>query len=207
MEIRDVDLETKVTLSILGRSGCGKGTQAQFLLKNLEPYGVHHIETGRFLRAALKHPNVTTRIGSTLMQKGKSFPEWFVIFTWLKEFIEKGCGAHHLIFDGAPRRLGEAKLLDAVLKWHGRPLALCIAVQVSKKEAVKRLLARGRADDTHDAIENRMRYFAKDVVQVLRYYQREKRLIKVDGEQEPEEIARDIRMALKERLGRLWPFG
>ena len=127
------------------------------------------------------------------------------MFLWLRELVQHGHADVHLVGDGTPRRIPEAKFLDDVMSWHKRPLPICIYVDVSEEEAERRLFARGRADDTPAAIRNRLRYFPKDVVPVLRYYERNNRMIRVDGAQAPEDVFREIDSALKKELGTQWP--
>lgn len=200
------DLSHKLTLVVLGRSGSGKGTQARFLVERLKKYGVHHMETGRFIRELIaSYHNPSTEIAHTVMVHGELHPSWFAAYGWLKEFIEEGCGAEHLVFDGACRRLWEAKLLDDVMVWHRRPLPLCIYIDLGRAEAKKRLLGRGRADDTASTIDSRLNYFPKDVVPVLRYYAHHGRLIRVNGKPAPAIVAKEIDTALRKRLGKQWP--
>lgn len=198
-------LKKKLALVVLGRSGSGKGTQAKFILKRLGS-GVCHLETGRFLRSFIAHySNPTVLVAKKIMKKGGILPSWFPIYTWLKRFIEEGCGNKHLVFDGAPRKVLEAEIMDDVVKWHGRSLPLCIYVDVSEKEAIKRLLLRARSDDKVSAIRNRLKFFKNDVVPVVNYYKNHGRLIRVDGNPPVEKVWEQIDSALKKRLGRNWP--
>lgn len=200
------DIKEKLTLVVLGRSGSGKGTQARFLLARLKKPGVFHMETGRFLRGLAERKNVTTELAeSRLMKRGDLFPWWFPMFFWLREMIEHGHADKHIVGDGTPRRLSEARLIDEMLVWHERSPALCVYVDVSRAEARRRLRARGRADDTPSAIENRLDYFPRDVVPVLRYYARRARMIRVNGNRAPDLVAGDIDEALKKKLGTRWP--
>lgn len=198
-------LKNKLTLVILGRSGSGKGTQARFILQKLGRKNSHHMETGRFLREFIKKENPTALLARRLMARGINFPYWFPVYAWLKELLEKGAIDKHLVFDGAPRRILEAKVLDDVMGWHSRSLPLCIYVDVSTEEAVKRLLARGRADDIPASIRNRLKYFVKDVKPVIEYYQKRGRLLCVDGNPVEEEVHKAIDLVLAKRLGKRWP--
>lgn len=200
-------LKAKLTFLVLGRSGSGKGTQAHFILERLRDQGVFHMETGRFLRDLMGRKNITTELARTrLMERGELFPWWFPIFLWMREFMEHGHADTHVVGDGTPRRLSEAKLIDEIMAWHGRSLPICVYVDVSEKEAVRRLLARGRPDDNFAAIKNRMAYFPKDVVPVLNYYRRRGRFIRVNGEQSPEDVFRDVDAALRRKIGSQWPL-
>lgn len=195
----------KLTISLLGRSGCGKGTQAKFAVERLRSRGVVHISTGALLRSLMEQHTAAGRITRRIMEHGGLHPSWVAAYTWFKILFEEQGAERHLIFDGAPRRLWEAKLLDDVMRWHGRPLPLCVYIDVRRREALRRLLARGRADDTAEAIKNRLDYFQKDVVPVLQYYKRQGRLLRVNGEQPPETVWRDIDRAIARRLGGKWP--
>lgn len=202
------DIKNKLTIVVLGRSGSGKGTQARFILERLKNRGVFHLETGKFLRDLMKRKNVTTELARTrLMERGDLFPWWFPIFLWMREVIAEGHADTNLVGDGTPRRLSEAHLIDEIMDWHGRSAALCIYVDVSRSEARRRLLARGRADDTAEAIERRLNYFPRDVAPVIRYYARHGRSVRVNGEQPPEKVFAEIDVALKKKLGTQWPAG
>lgn len=200
------NLKNKLTFVIIGRSGSGKGTQAKFVVDRLKKHGVVHLETGRFLREVLKkYDNPTTQKARILMGNGKLFPSWFPIYTWLKVIFEKGIARYHWVFDGAPRMLWEAKLIDSVVEWHERPLPIAIYVDITPAEATRRLLLRGRADDHPASIKNRMRFFAHDVLPVIRYYKVNNRMIRIDGNQSVEDVWKDIDKALAQRLKKLWP--
>ncbi len=196
-------LSKKLTIVVIGRSGSGKGTQAEFLLKHLGK-DAHHVETGRILRHLLTRQNATTRIANHIMKIGGLFPSWFGAYAWLRELIEEGCADKHLVFDGAPRKIEEAELLDDVMKWHGRQRAWCVYVDVPEKDASLRLLARGRDDDHPEAIKNRMRFFKKDVLPVIAHYAKQKRLIHINGNKPMEEVWREIDKALAKKLKQLW---
>ncbi len=194
---------SKLSLVVVGRSGSGKGTQAKFILDRLGK-DAYYIETGRVLRELLTHENPTTILARNIMKTGGLFPSWFGSFAWLREFIEGGHGGNHLVFDGAPRKVGEAKLIDDVMKWHGRQKPFCIYVDVSEKSASRRLLARGRDDDHALAIRNRMQFFKKDVLPVIEFYRSQKRLIQVSGERPIEEVWQEIDTKLSKHLKHLW---
>ena len=200
------ELGNKLTLVFLGRSGCGKGTQAQFVLERLKSQGVFHMETGRFLRELLEKKNVTTELARTkIMEQGGLFPWWFPMYLWLREVIEHGEADKHLVGDGTPRRVAEAKFLDDLFEWHGRSLPVCIYIDISDDEATKRLLDRGRADDNEKAIRGRLQYFPKDVLPVISYYKRHRRLVHIDGSLSPELVWKQIDRRLAKRLGEKWP--
>ena len=198
------NLKNKITLVVLGRSGSGKGTQARFILQKLGRKNSRHMETGRFFRKLIEKSNPTILLARRLIMQGKFPPFWFAVYTWLKEFIEKGMADKHLVFDGAPRRFREAEILDDVMKWYNRPLPICVYLDVGVGEVTKRLLGRGRADDSPAVIRSRLQSFEKDSLPVLDYYRKMGRLIRIDGEGGRKEIAERINRALAKKLGKSW---
>ena len=67
------------------------------------------------------------------------------------------------MLDGFPRTVAQAEALDAMLEEIGKPLDAVILLQVSDEVATDRLEARaaeeGRADDSPEAIRNRLRLY------------------------------------------------
>lgn len=199
------NLKNKLTLVILGRSGSGKGTQTKYLLAALRKGGVKHIETGRILRKLLADKkNPTTILAKKIMSRGDLVPAWLAAYIWLKEIVEGGRAENHLIFDGSPRSLWEAELLDDVFLEHGRGRPLGIYLDVRPEEAERRLLLRGREDDTKEAIRNRMKFFSRYVMPVIHHYKKHGRLIRIDGNPPPKIVWREIDQALARKLGRRW---
>ncbi|MDP3710417.1 MAG: nucleoside monophosphate kinase [bacterium] len=199
------EIKDKITLVIVGRSGCGKGTQANLLVQKLAPFGVKHIETGHLLRESIKKENPTTAIVKNILKKGGFVPWWYPPYLWLKAFAEEGFTAYHLVFDGSPRKVKEAELLDEVIAWHGRPLTQGIHINVRHEESRQRLLLRKRSDDNPEAIANRLAAFEADTVPVIQYFREHDRLIEVNGEQSVEAVQTEVVNKLKEKLGDLWP--
>ena len=71
---------------------------------------------------------------------------------------------------------------------------------ISPREAMKRLLKRGRHDDDRDDIARRLVWFRTEVLPVLRFYQQKGIRIDIDGERSIETIHKDIVRRLK-KLG------
>jgi len=71
-----------------------------------------------------------------------------------------------------------------------------IYLTTSEEAVQKRMLARGRADDTEQAIMGRISYFRERVLPVIDYYKAEGRLMKIDGEQDVKKVHADIVKAL-----------
>lgn len=200
----------KLTLIFMGRSGCGKGTQAKYALARLKKLGVSHLETGLFLRQLVgRYHNPTTELARTIMNQGGFVPPWFPVFPVLKKMMENGIIVNHWIVDGSPRRVWEAELIDDIMLAHRRTAPIAVHIELSSKEATKRLILRakteGRSDDTKRAIQNRMKSFSKHTVPILRYYKKTDRLITVKGDQLQEKVWKEINAALGKRFKKYWP--
>ena len=76
---------------------------------------------------------------------------------------------NRVIIDGFPREIGQAKWLIESQPEHERSIALAIILEVPRHELLKRLEVRGRADDTPDAIEERLRIYRTEVYPILSY--------------------------------------
>lgn len=206
-----------LTILLYGKSGAGKGTQAQLLLPL---YRLHYVSTGDLLREFVKKDLPVARRLREFLPQGLLVPSWLAFSIWLRE-VEKIPDAMGILFDGVGRKLPEARLLDEVLEWYGRIPPKIFLLDISDAEATRRLLARrvcetcgaiyaedapeigtgacrcgGRLAKRHDdelpAIKNRLDYFEAEVVPVLDHYREKEWLIRINGEQSVEEVHREI---------------
>lgn len=162
------------TFILIGRSGCGKGTQAKLLETYLENAGsthpVFYYESGALFREFISKENYSSKISKELYTLGSRQPTFLAIKMWASFFVEHLTGNEHFIIDGTPRSLLEAQALDTALNFYGRK-ANVIYLDVTRAWSEKHLLARGRADDTNKKnIEVRLNWFDTDVVPAIDYY-------------------------------------
>lgn len=187
-------MESK-TIIILGRSGSGKGTQAELLKKLLEP--CLYVYAGDLFRELAQTETVAGLKVKEILEVGGLPPEWLAAFLWQRKLVEGlKSGRENIIMDGSPRRLDEAQEMDEVFEWLGRPEVKIILVDITEDEAVRRLLKRGRADDTEEAIRARLAWFNTEALPAIEYYEKSGRLIRVDGMGSVEEIHSRIKNAL-----------
>jgi len=201
----------------LGRSGSGKGTQAELLMKK---FSLANIDTGDILRKLTKRSD---KFGKTVLKTishGKLVPIWLVIYCWLDQLL-KIPSKKGIIMEGSPRQLEEAKTLEEVFSWLGRENFKVVYLQTSAKEVTRRLLTRRicskcgkefslnftpnlkkcsscggklirRKDDYPKAIKNRMLFFQKKILPVINYFRKKKIVVEVNGEGSVEEIHKRI---------------
>lgn len=186
------------TFIIIGRSGCGKGTQVELLKKKLslddKDRKILHIETGALFRQLLKTESYTQKLTKEIVETGGLMPEVMAISLWSNYMMQNYTGEENLIFDGCPRKVVEAELLDSILKFYKASSPTIIYVNVSRKWAEDRLTARGRKDDSPEGIESRMNWFDKEVAPVIDFFRNDPtyRFIDVNGEQTIEEVHQEI---------------
>ena len=191
-------MEKPLNIIFLGLSGSGKGTQVQLLSEVVRKHHpMHIISTGDLFRRLQEYTtDVGKRVKRILQEGGLPFDD-LATTLWMHEIAFRVHEHEGIIFDGAPRRLDEAKNIDRFLDFLRRKEnTKVVYLSVSPEEITKRLLNRGRADDNLTAIEGRIDYFNKSVLPVLDYYRQEGRLIEINGERSSEEVHRDIVKAL-----------
>ena len=66
-----------------------------------------------------------------------------------------------------------------------------VNLQVSEEEVIRRLTARGRADDKPEIIKNRLKVYHRETAPLLTYYKDEIINIKAEGST-PEKISKEI---------------
>lgn len=191
------------TVIFTGRSGAGKGMQSQHLEKYLAEHSpdtpVLHIETGEYFRKYIKEPGAVWDRARKIIELGNRQPDFLAVWMWTTAFIQNFHGNEHLVFDGAPRALPEAHILDTALPFFDRVNPCVVYLKVSQEWAEERLKGRGRADDLKpDVVARRFAFFEKDVVPVIEHYRNNQgvRFLEINGEQTPEQVFDDVRKGL-----------
>ena len=183
---------------LIGRSGCGKGTQAKLLIKYLKDNNLGetlYVYTGERLRNfAEKEENFAARLAKSKMKDGDLLPSFLAVWLWSGALIEGIDENNIVIMDGSPRTLLEALMTDDAMEFYGRSNVVPIFLETSEEWSTQRLLGRGRSDDSLKSIKKRMAYFDKSVAPIIDYYEKESKhkLIKVNGEQSVEDVHREI---------------
>ena len=182
---------------ILGPQGSGKGTQANLLAA---VYRIPHVATGDILREAAARGSELGRRVEPILDRGDLVPDDLMI-DLIRERLEREDG---FVLDGFPRTLPQAEALDATLDDIGKPLDAVILLEVSDDVATRRLQARaaeeGRADDSPEAIRNRLRLYHELTEPVVDRYRADSMLVAVDGEGSVAEVADQIEDTLS-RIG------
>ncbi len=182
----------------VGRSGSGKGTQAALLIDVLgqkDPARkIFTVETGKELRKFIEGDSFTQKQAKKIQMGGGFQPSFLAIYNWAKVFIEKYEQDMHMVLDGTSRRLPEAVAIESVFDFYGISDCWVIYLDVHDEEATGRLLARGRADDTHEGIKNRLSGFVQDMKPSIDFFKNNSRFrfLDINGIGKIEDIHADI---------------
>lgn len=125
-------------LILAGPQGSGKGTQAKLLIKK---FGLLHLEVGNLLREKAQEKAPLGEKIASYINKGAMVPDK-IIFALVKEYLTVVNLQKGIIFDGFPRRLTQLFWLEKQLKRQKSAITSLIYLSLTKKESVRRLLAR-----------------------------------------------------------------
>ena len=182
---------------IFGPPGSGKGTQAAHIEAE---FRLSHLSTGEILRAEAKRRTAVGRKAAQVMEAGDLVPDGLIIDIVARR-LRRPDVKHGVLLDGFPRTVEQAKALDEILATDGRQVDFVIALEVPENVLVERLIKRageeGRADDTRNAIAERMHEYRTLTAAVLDYYRRrEVRVLEIAGMGEVEAVFERIRKAM-----------
>ena len=104
----------------------------------------------------------------------------------------------NLIADGYPRTLVQSANFKEMMRFYERRNVKIIYIELSKAEAMKRNLLRGRDDDMKEGIEKRFDEYLNKVVPAMNYFKDKEgyTIYTINGEQTIESVRRDIIKAL-----------
>lgn len=183
----------------IGPPGAGKGTQCRKLVELLQ---IPHLSTGEMLRDVMREDSALSRWIASYIDAGKLAPDHLVMRIVAQKLQSDDC-RNGALFDGFPRTLVQAQLLDDYLLEHHRPLDLALSLQVDEEMLVERLLKRakidGRADDNYETIRERLRVFRTQTSPLIEYYSRQGKLVTVDGARPEPEVFQSIQSAIDSR--------
>ena len=112
---------------LMGRSGCGKGTQAKLLSKYLQDNNLGetlYVYTGERLRVfAEKEGSFSARLAKEEMKAGALLPSFLAVWLWSGALIEGVKENNNIIMDGSPRTLLEAAMMDDAMEFYGRKMS------------------------------------------------------------------------------------
>lgn len=202
-------------LVFLGAPGCGKGTIAQIISKKLK---IPHISTGEILRNEVAKKTVIGKKIGKIMAKGNFPPNKYSIAVTEKRISKKDCKKGYIL-DGFPRNAVQARALstftkiDAVIdldldekkiidRLSARRVCSKCRRQYNLKTSLKpkkgtvcdvcKIQLVKRSDDDPKIIKHRMAVYHKLTQPIIKYYQKQNKLVKINASGEPEQIAQRV---------------
>jgi adenylate kinase len=127
-----------VYIILVGAQGSGKGTQAELLSRTL---GVPHIASGDLFRKAIDEKTELGMKAKAYIDRGELVPDDLTVTMVVKRLEEPDC-SQGALFDGFPRTVAQAEVLDKGLQEVGKQIDLAIYLQVPREELLKRLSGR-----------------------------------------------------------------
>ncbi len=210
---------------LLGGPGAGKGTQADFICREL---GIPKISTGDMLRAAVKAGTPLGLEAKQIMDSGGLVSD-DLILNLIRERLQDADCKSGFLFDGFPRTIPQAEGLDAI----GVSIDRVIEIAVDDDEIVRRISGRRvhpasgrtyhvsfnpprvadrddetgeplvqRDDDREDTVRNRLRVYHEQTWPLVEFYSKralvDTRLeyARVEGVGAVDEIRRKVMSAL-----------
>lgn len=173
----------------MGVAGAGKSLQGKLLADAL---GYRWLSTGEFLRMHISGQRRQE------MLEGKLLDDQEIITILDNFFASSDDHQDACVLDGFPRTMTQAKWLVSEHDSGKIHVSAIIHLKASQKAVKARLLARGRPDDTEQAIENRFREYEQETLPIVDWFKQDEiPVYEIDGEQSVDEIHRQIRKALE----------
>jgi len=206
----------------LGPISCGKGTQSRIVV---DKYNMVAISIGELLR---ERRNIQDEIGlkiASLQKQGKLVDDDIALQV-LEEKVKKCEKDQGILFDGYPRTLNQAHLLDKLLEKYDRKIDKVINFEIDDEAIVDRIGGRlickcgesyhrihrkpvkenicdkcgldlfQRDDDTEEGIKKRLEIYHTCVVPLIDFYNNRNLLANVNALQEIEKVTKDIEIIL-----------
>jgi adenylate kinase len=167
---------------LFGPPGAGKGTQAEFLI---ETFGLNHLSTGDLLRSEIAAGTQLGIEAQNYMEKGELVPD-SVVIGMIKNKLALSNNTKGFIFDGFPRTVEQAKVLDNLLNENKTPISGMLNLEVEKQELICRLLSRGKIsgrtdDQSQSIIENRINVYNEKTFPLIQYYSQQNKYYGING--------------------------
>jgi len=189
-----------LNIALFGPPGAGKGTQSKNLI---EKYNLAYISTGEILRKEIAEETVLGLKAKKRIERGELVDDEIIVQI-IEGFIESNSKVRGVLFDGFPRTYVQAYILEGMLQRLNSKLSCMISLEVPKDELRSRMLERaktsGRADDTVEVIENRLKEYDSKTAPVAKYYKERGLYNAVNGIGKIDDIFANINKVIQNTL-------
>ena len=176
---------------LFGIQGSGKGTQSTLLQ---EQFGetLSYFSSGDIFRALKSHPNAIGDFLSNKLELWQLITDDVTISMFHFYFSTILSENKSMLLDGYPRTL--AQLVDLVqVSLQEKREVVGIYFELSREEAKKRMLGRGRADDTPEAVDKRLDLFFEKTLPNIELFEKFFPVIRIDASPSIEAIHEQVK--------------
>lgn len=167
----------------MGQAGSGKGTQGEFLAKDL---AYDYFSTGHYLRTYLTEERRAEMLKGKLLGDDEMIK---IITSYLSSLEDKD----RTILDGFPRTIVQAEWLQRLNESGDINIEGVVFLDVSEDKLLNRLLQRGRPDDTVQAIKKRFHEYGELTAPVINFFNDNGvKVYRIDGDKSIEEVHKTI---------------
>jgi adenylate kinase len=168
---------------LMGVAGAGKSMQGRILA---DEHGYAWISTGEILRVLVTGKRRQEMLQGSLLSDDE-------IIELIDKVFEMIDTKQQFVLDGFPRTIPQADWLTEQARSGRFNLDCIINLAASEDVVIKRLLSRGRPDDTKEAICRRIEEYEKVTQPILEHFKQEKIPVHdIDGDRDARTIHDEI---------------
>ena len=188
---RELYEQQQMRIVMLGGPGSGKSTYTEYLIRHFQ---INHIYPGGMLRKEVENNTEIGKRVKEILAKGQFVPNDIVLDLIKKSVSESPNG---YVLDGWPRYMQQVRDMEA----SNIGVDFAVFLDVSREEVLKRLLARGRADDTEEIINNRIDLYKRETGPVVEYFRDKQGFLEIKAQGDtPENIANNIIRRIEDEI-------